>query len=561
MKKRARQPARTVDPPPDPPAAPAYWTRFETFLDRHAMWLAIGLVLLATARIVSTYTVFSHTFDEPAHIACGMEWLEKHTYTYEAQHPPLTRIMTAALPRIFGAHSQNQKVMWDEGLAILFAQGKEDFILALTRVATLPFFWIVCWIAYSCTRWISGSAAAAVIAVFLATMTPPILAHAGLATTDMGLTAMLLLAIYTGWRWMEEPVLWRAAAFGGSTGLAVLAKFSTFAFLPSVAVVALALWLFFERPSWHTLLKLVIARGPQLLLATAVASLVIWAGYRFSFGKTAGVSFPVPAPELFDGIAEVRKHNATGHLTYLLGAANTVGWPYFYAVALAVKTPLALLALGLSGLGLLFSRKRFGTRGWIVPSVIFGILIFASFLSNIKIGTRHVMPVFVALAIAGGCASAWIPRVVKRQGPTQAAVAILLLSVAISSAAAHPDYLGYFNVIAGAKPEAFLVDSDLDWGQDTKRLAQRLKDAGATEVYFNQFLPGNLEKEYGFPPVHALDVNGPQPGWNAVSVTPMMLGLFGDTRYVYDRGTEFWPEQVHSPERVGSGILLFYRPK
>jgi hypothetical protein len=176
--------------------------------------------------------------------------------------------------------------------------------------------------------------------------------------------------------------------------------------------MALAIWLFFERPAIGTLIKLALARGVQLLFAAMVASLVIWAGYRFSIGKTPGVSFSVPAPELFSGIADVRKHNAGGHLTYLLGAVNTVGWPYFYAVALAVKTPLAVLALGISGLALLFSRKRFGTRGWIAPSLVLGILIFSSFFSNIRIGTRHVMPVFVAFAIAGGCAAIWIPRIV-----------------------------------------------------------------------------------------------------------------------------------------------------
>jgi 4-amino-4-deoxy-L-arabinose transferase-like glycosyltransferase len=573
MKKRSRRAAPSADPAVrsvnEKGAAPAYWTGFLAFLDRYAIWLAVGLVVLATGRIVSTYSTFSHTFDEPAHIACGMEWLEKHTYTYEPQHPPLTRVMTALLPRMFGSHGAGQASMWDEGLAILFAHGPEDSTLALARIGTLPFFWITCWIVYSCTRWISGSAAAAVIAVFLATMTPSVLAHAGLATTDMGLTAMLLLAIYTGWRWMEEPVLWRAAVFGASAGLAVLAKFSTLAFLPSVALAALIIWLCFERPAIGTLIKLALARGVQLLLAAMVASLVIWAGYRFSFGKTPGVSFPVPAPELFSGIADVRKHNANGHLTYLLGAANTVGWPYFYVVALAVKTPLAVLALGLPGLALLFSRKRFGTRGWMVPSVVLGILIFASFFSQIKIGTRHVLPVFVMLAIAGGCASIWIPRAVsqratqpgKQQGLAQAAVALLLLSVAISSASAHPDYLAYFNMIVRGKPEAYLVDSDLDWGQDTKRLAQRLKEVGAREVYFNQFAAGNLEKEYGFPPIRPLDVNGPQLGWNAISLTPMKLGLYGDTRYIYDRGTEFWPERLYLPERVGSSYILFNREK
>jgi hypothetical protein len=103
------------------------------------------------------------------------------------------------------------------------------------------------------------------------------------------------------------------------------------------------------------------------------------------------------------------------------------------------------------------------------------------------------------------------------------------------------------------------VDSDLDWSQDVKRLARRLKEVGATEVYFNQYAPGDLQKLFGFPPVHRLNVNGPQPGWNAISITPMKYGLFGgDDRYIYDRGFQFWPEQVQPVERVGSGILLYY---
>jgi hypothetical protein len=85
-----------------------------------------------------------------------------------------------------------------------------------------------------------------------------------------------------------------------------------------------------------------------------------------------------------------------------------------------------------------------------------------------------------------------------------------------------------------------------------------LKEAGAREVYFNQFLPGDLTKMYGFPQVKPLDVNGPGPGWNAVSLTPLKYGLFGDTRYEYERGFQFWPEQMRPLERVGSSYWLFY---
>jgi hypothetical protein len=554
MKKRAKA-ARHAEPPvAEKPAAPSYWMRAEALLERHGIWIAIVFVIIGTGRICANYTNFSHTFDEPAHIACGMQWLDKHTYTSEPLHPPLTRVMTALLPRLTGSHTANQPSMWDEGLAILFAKGEEEPTLTLARLGILPFFWITCWVTFACTRWISGSAAAAAIAVFIVTMTPAVLAHSGVATTDMGLTAMLLAAIYMGWRWIEEPVRWRAAAFGAFTGLALIAKFSSIPFLLSIVLVALLMWMWFERPAAGAVMQMIAARAVQVLVAVLIAAIVIWAGYRFSFRG-------IPAPEFFKGLADVRKYNTNGHLTYLLGRANTVGWPHFYLVALAVKTPLAVLALGLSGFVLFFSRKRFGSRGWIVPSIIVGILTFASLFTQIKIGTRHILPVFVALAIAGGCAAIWIPRHVKQQALAQAAIALLLVSVAISSAMAHPDYLAYFNFLAGDKPEGYLVDSDLDWGQDTKRLSLKLRELGAKEVYFNQFAPGNLEKEYGFPVIHPLDINGPQIGWNAVSLTPLKLGLWNDTRYIYDPGSKTWPDQLYNPERVGSSYILFYRAK
>jgi 4-amino-4-deoxy-L-arabinose transferase-like glycosyltransferase len=538
-------------------AAPGYWARSEEFIKRYAVWLTIAFVLLATGRIIATYNTFSYVFDEPAHIACGMEWLERHTYTYETQHPPLTRVMAALLPRLSGAHGWKQASEWDEGLAILSGQGHMDRTLALARMGTLGFFWLLCWVTYACARWIYGTSAA-VLSVFLLTMTPTILAHAGLATTDMGLTATLLLAIYTGWRWLEEPTPLRSVIFGASLGLALLSKLSTLPFFPAVAVMALAIWWISERPALSAFGALVRVRGLPALMAALVAGAVIWAGYRFSFGHTSLFSFPVPAPELFSGIQEVRKHNATGHLTYLLGASNTVGWPYFYVVALGVKTPLAILGLGAFGLILLSFRKWFGTRGWILSSTVLGILIVASFFSQIKIGTRHVLPVFAALAMAGGCATVWLLRRTESHRVAQLAVVVLLAWVPGTSLRAHPDYLAYFNAVAGSKPEDFLVDSDLDWSQDVKRLAQRLKQVGATEVSFNQYAPGDLPKLFGFPPIHPLDVNGPRPGWNAISITPMKYGLFGGDRYIYDRGFHFWPEQVQPIERIGSGILLYY---
>ena len=45
----------------------------------------------------------------------------------------------------------------------------------------------------------------------------------------------------------------------------------------------------------------------------------------------------------------------------------------------------------------------------------------------------------------------------------------------------------------GSEPEKILVDSDLDWGQDLKRLAKRLHEVGAQEVAFLPSTLGDVE--------------------------------------------------------------------
>jgi hypothetical protein len=73
---------RTCPEPPAPSARP------------RRPWYGIAAVLIvciAVARIVSTYAEFTATFDEPFHIACGMQLLRQGIYTIELQHPPLAR--------------------------------------------------------------------------------------------------------------------------------------------------------------------------------------------------------------------------------------------------------------------------------------------------------------------------------------------------------------------------------------------------------------------------------------------------------------------------------------
>jgi hypothetical protein len=514
------------------------------------MLLAVGLVLLASVRIVSTYTVFNHTMDEPAHIACGMEWLDRGVYRWEPQHPPLARVFTVVGPYLLGLRSQGTPKtdllsMWREGTAILYHGQRYDLTLSLARLGILPFFWMACAAVYVWGRRLFGRAVA-VLGLFLFTFLPPVLAHAGLATTDMALTGTLAAAFVAGIGWLERPSVKAAAAFGALTGLMTLSKFSGLVFFPTAAAIALAGYFAAVRPGWRAVVGAVRVRLATFGLAVVVGCLVVWAGYRFSFGETGFAHLRLPAPELFAGLEQVRQHNAAGHPAFLMGARSQTGFLAYYLVALCVKTPLAFLALLGIGVVALWRQRERSARLWTPSAFSAGILLVALF-SNINIGIRHILPIYAGLsAIAAvGLARMFESRIAGKRAAW--AGAVLALWLAASSLWSHPDYLPYFNELAGSQPEKILVDSDLDWGQDHKRLERRLDELGVKDVSFDRYLYDDPIWHRGFPVVHRLDKAAPSVGWNVVGVS-----LWKTTDLVE------WPDRFEPRERVGKSFLLWY---
>ena len=77
-------------------------------------------MLTSTLLIVSTYSVFSQTFDEGDHLAAGMEWLDRGTYFYDTSvGPPLARVAVALGPYLAGSRSLGNADVWKEGNALL----------------------------------------------------------------------------------------------------------------------------------------------------------------------------------------------------------------------------------------------------------------------------------------------------------------------------------------------------------------------------------------------------------------------------------------------------------
>ena len=95
------------------------------------------------------------------------------------------------------------------------------------------------------------------------------------------------------------------------------------------------------------------------------------------------------------------------------------------------------------------------------------------------------MPVFAFLSMlaAVGAMALWRVRVRPMLKAAPIAVTVLLGWLVGASVQANPDYLAYFNELAGRDPARILVISDLDWGQDLARLSVYLREQHAKHVY------------------------------------------------------------------------------
>jgi hypothetical protein len=555
-KKPRRQPdtilaAETVASPGPRPLAPGPRPQPQSQLERRSLLLAAGLIALAAVRIVSTYSVFGNTGDEPAHLACGLQYLAQHVYRYETQHPPLARAMAALGPYLDGARPMGMANMEQEGVALIYGSGHPDRFLFLMRLGILPFFLLAGLVVYWWTRRLFGGATA-VIAAGLFTLIPPVLAHATFATTDMPLTACLGAAFVTLLWWAQAPSGKRSLLLGLTCALAALAKFTSLGYLPAAALLSLAAYVAVERPGMKSL--------AGFGLAVLTGAVLVWAAYFFSFGKVPAWNITLPAPEFFDGIASAMRHNRIGNPAYLLGQVGTRGWWYFFPVALAVKTPVALLVLVGLGVAICWRRRDGWTR---LTPMAFGLgILLPAMTSHVNIGLRHILPIYLSFSILGAVAVVrlieWGDARRAKAKPWGSVVAAgLVLWLFASGAAHHPDYLSYFNEFAGRHPDNILVDSDYDWGQDQKRLAKRLRELEARQVGFG-WLGDNQSLWPELPATRKIDPLQPAEGWTAVSPTLDKVRQYGlEHRYP---NLQPWFDYLQPKETVGTLRLYFVAP-
>ncbi len=524
---------------------------YQTTLRGHARrWrIAIATIAVAsTVAIVSTYPVFSQAWDEPAHLAAGMEWLSAGTYRYETAHPPLARVAAAAGPYLAGARTLGQPTLYAEGRALLGSGDHYRRTLFLARLGMLPFFWLLL---ATCAVWGSsiGGGSGAALATLFAAANPNVLAHAGFVGTDLAPAALVALALFAWMRWRERPVLMRGTVLGAALALALVTKFSALAFLGAGIAAGELFRAVARRRGGEAPLRL----GGSLLAAAVAAALVVWAVYGFRIGPVSHGGVPVPAPELFRGLRDFLAHGTGGHPAFLLGEVRVTGWWYYYLVALAVKTPLPLLALAIVGSAAAVRACR-GDEGWraLVPLAgVAGVLIPAMF-SRADLGVRIVLAAypFLALLAARGALAGWQgvgsprARLARRAG-----IAALAAGIAIVPVRAWPDYLAYFNALAGRHPERVLVDSNLDWGQDLYRLADTVRARRIESLRVHYFGSGSLAAA-GLPSARRLGRDERATGYVAASET-FLAGVWSDTSLR-------WLSRRTPVARIGKSMRLYF---
>jgi len=343
---------------------------------------------------------------------------------------------------------------------------------------------------------------------------PIALAHGHIVQTDGGGTLTVLLSVWSFTQFAQRPRLGGVVIAGLAFGLALVTKLSALLLLPMFGAIAALVWWkepagqrttlrfarllpFFAVCAWVVIMVVYAPRwAPAPPLNERQAA---WLNVPSWFESLRPILIP---PDFFKAVALLLGSADVGHSGYLFGQWSEAGWWYYYPVAFALKTPIPFLVLAV--MALIFVSRQFRSRRaeelvpWIAAAMFFALAMF----NKMNIGVRHLLPVYGLLSVA--VASQLAPH----RGLWRVATAVLVIWLAAVSVLARPFYIEYFNEFAGGTRNGYkyLLDSNLDWGQDLKRLKNYLVDRHVDRCYLAF---SGIEKAIAYYRINATVVEAP----------------------------------------------------
>lgn len=542
-------------------------------------WIAATLICASALCAFSLWSIrtTSVTLDETYYLGCGLQTIHDHRLD-----PRLARHGVAPLPILFEylpplstEPRQERSSLWSGKMEDPGLIPGPRYLTAL--LAGAPLVALVSWWLYR-----RRGLAAAFTGAALTALSPSILAHCAVATTDAAFALFTLLALAAVAAFFKQPSPKQFFLMALAIAAAMSAKYAGLFLLPVVFALLLL------RPSSGTLSNRMLRAAMRFALLFLLVLPLWWGLHFFSligasdvskeqhandasasapapdsapvedwFSGLTGKSMALPAPIV--GTAFQYLHNREGHIAFLCGRLSQVGWWYYYAYAFFFKsTPVELLltALLIAFLGAAlrspirsFQDLDAGGQALVLAALVFTALLFAS---HINIGHRYLLPLYPVLIILGiDCL--W-NRLGNSNRVISAAVILLVGGQLWSCMSVAPHYLSYFNALVGGPSQGWrlLADSSTDWGQDLPELRQELrKHPGARTAlsYFGTALP----EAYGIQadPIEKLTLPVAEYSLLAVSATHLQ-GLYGTGDQPFRK---FLSQEPVS--RAGYSILLY----
>ena len=526
-------------------------------------FLAFIILLFMGVLMLASVSNDAPTFDEPPHILSGYAALKFGQDYIDPEHPLFAKV-GASVPLLFQdlkfdkSDPDYLEQRQDLDIGSMFAASRRflnysgnnpDGILFSTRIPMIIVTVFFGAVVFLFTRKLFGDFAA-LLATSLYATEPLILAHGRLVNTDLAGTGFILSSVFALLLYFEKQSMKRLGFLILSLSAALLAKYSTFYLFPFTLLLMGAFYL--RRPirAWTHILYTIVG---VLVCLTTFYGLV-------SFREQGFLGFSVY--QYVKGLVIVQYGLAyDNRFAYLLGESYYGSRLYYFPIMLLAKTQPLLLAGSALSLILIAAKKlRLSASGLVlllfIPAMFFGLALTTKF----NIGVRHLLPIYPFMIILAAAAITVLIRLSlskfnNRLGLIIAGLLILFVvgSRIWSVTSTFPGYLSYYNIAFGGTENGWKVadDSNYDWGQDVKRLADYVEKNQINSIAFDNYTGTYAAEYYKIPVTSISPKDTGYKGYLALSSS--VIAFHEDRKYNYA-----WVLDNHRTiARAGYSIFIY----